>query len=59
VSSQDSEYTTEQAVSELLKSTEPELQVEPAEEAEPNDVEADVSEQEQFGLPPETGVEDF
>lgn len=59
VSSQDSEYTTEQAVSELLKSTEPELQVEPAEQAEPNDVEADVSEQEQFGLPPETGVEDF
>ena len=59
VSSQDSEYTTEQAVSELLKSTEPELQVEPAEQAEPNDVEAGVSEQEQFGLPPETGVEDF
>lgn len=59
VSSQDSEYTTEQAVSGLLKSTEPELQVEPAEQAEPNDVEADVSEQEQFGLPPETGVEDF
>lgn len=59
VSSQDSEYTTEQAVSGLLKSTEPELQVEPAEQAEPNDVEADVSEQEQFGLPLETGVEDF
>jgi hypothetical protein len=43
----------------LLKSTEPELQVEPAEQAEPNDVEVDVSEEEQFGLPPETGVEDF
>ncbi len=59
VSSRDSEISSEQAVSELLKSTEPELQVEPAEQAEPNDVEADVSEQEQFGLPPETGVEDF
>jgi hypothetical protein len=59
VSSRDSETSCEQAVSELLKSTEPELQVEPAEQAEPNDVEADVSEQEQFGLPPETGVEDF
>ena len=59
VSSRDSEISWEQAVSELLKSTEPELQVEPAEQAEPNDVEADVSEQEQFGLPPETGVEDF
>ena len=59
VSSQDSEYTTEQAVSGLLKSTEPELQVEPAEEAEPNDVEADVSEEGRLGLQPETGVEDF
>jgi hypothetical protein len=59
VSSRDSEISCEQAVSELLKSTEPELRVEPAEEAEPNDVETDVSEQEQFGLPPETGVEDF
>lgn len=39
VSSRDSEISSEQAVSELLKSTEPELQVEPAEEAEPNDVE--------------------
>ena len=59
VSSQDSEYTTEQAVSGLLKSTEPELQVEPAEQAEPNDVETDVSEEERLGLPLETGVEDF
>jgi len=59
VSSQDSEISSEQAVSGLLKSAEPELQVEPAEEAEPNDVEADVSEEERLGLPPETGVEDF
>ena len=59
VSSQDSECTTEQAVSGLLKSAEPELQVEPAEQAKPNDIEADVSEEERFGLLPETGVEDF
>ena len=59
LSRQDNEITSEEAISELLKSTEPELQVEPAEQAEPNDVEAGVSEQEQFGLPPETGVEDF
>lgn len=59
VSSRDSEISSEQAVSELLKSTEPELQVEPAEQAEPNDVEADVSEEERLGLPLETGVEDF
>jgi len=59
VSSRDSEISSEQAVSGLLKSTEPKLQVEPAGEAEPNDVEADVSEEERFGLPLETGVEDF
>jgi hypothetical protein len=59
VSSRDSGYTTEQAVTGLLKSTESKAQVEPAKRAEPNDVEADVGEEERRGLPIETGIEDF
>ena len=51
VSSRDSEISSEQAVSGLLKSTEPEWQDEPAEQAEPNDVKADVTEEGQPGPP--------
>lgn len=68
VSSKDNQIAAEQAMSGLLKNVEKKARPrttkraepeKPAEQAEPNDVEADVSEQEQFGLPLETVVEDF
>jgi hypothetical protein len=59
VSSENNRITSEQAISELLKSAEPKAQVEPAEPAESSDVETGITEQEQLDPPPEADAEDI
>lgn len=59
VSSQDSEHTAEEAISELLKSVEKKETAVQGKPAEPNDVETGTTEEKQPGSPPGANVEDI
>ncbi len=60
VSSQESGYTTEQTISELIEGAKSKKKLEkpePVESAKPSDAETSITEQEQLGPPPEVEIE--